>query len=418
MSTKKKILVVAESIDIDDSSGTKGRVALINSLAIAGYKLTVLHYTQKEIKIEGVECYPVKERKNNIIYFFSRVHRILNRWFKIDISDYVDNLFGFSFGFFNDAKSIEKAIKKYDPVNYAMIWTLSKGNSYRSHKAVLTLPKWHDKWYAYVHDPFPQQLYPRPYNYVPHGYRQQRLFFAEVTIKAKRIVFPSLTLKEWMQSYYEVIEGKSLIVPHQLTQVDVSQIDLPIYFDKEKFNILHAGNLLDLRNPKPIVEAYDLFLKTFPEAKENSSLIFVGKPSKYDDYLLNQKTSIPSLFVSDGYVPFNQVYKMQQESSVNLILEARSEISPFLPGKFPHCVAANKPIVYIGPYYSECKRLLGKSYPYCFEFNEIERLSLAFEKLYRVWRNQPETMVLDILDLKTYLSFANLKKVIEEDIVS
>ncbi|WP_417238891.1 UDP-glycosyltransferase [Bizionia sp.] len=418
MNKINRVLIVIESIDIDDSSGTKGRVALIHSLAKAGYKLTVLHFTQKEIELEGIDCRAIKERKGNILYLLSRVHRLLNRWFNIDISDHVDKMFGFSFGFFNDAKSIEKAIEKFDPVDYAMIWTLSKGNSYRSHKAVLALPQWHDKWYAYVHDPFPQQLYPRPYNYVPHGYRQQRFFFAEVTIKAKRIVFPSLTLKEWMQSYYEVIEGKSLIVPHQLTQVDVSQIDLPIYFDKEKFNILHAGNLLDLRNPKPIVEAYDLFLKAFPEAKENSSLIFVGKPSKYHDYLLNQKTSIPSLFVSDGYVPFNQVYKMQQESSVNLILEARSEISPFLPGKFPHCVAANKPIVYIGPYYSETKRLLGKVYPYQFDFDEIDVIVKALGELYQIWVSNSKYLYLNRSDLREYCAHDYLKGILNNEKVS
>ncbi|RXJ45401.1 glycosyltransferase family protein [Gelidibacter gilvus] len=414
-SCSNNILVVVESIDIDDSSGTKGRIALIHSLVNAGYKLTVLHFTQKEIQLEGIDCYAINERKYNIIYLLSRVQRLLNRWFSIDISKYVDTLFGFSFGFFNDAKSLEKAIGKYDPVKYDMVWTLSKGNSYRSHKAVLELPQWHDKWYAYVHDPFPQQLYPRPYNYVPYGYKKQRYFFREIAIKAKRLVFPSLKLKEWMQSYYEVINGKSLIVPHQLLQDEVHKMDLPIYFKKEKFNILFAGNLLDLRDPKPIVEAYRLFLNAYPDSKENSTLIFLGGPSKYDTYLLNQQKSMPSLYVSDGYVPFAQVYRMQQETSVNLILEAKSEISPFLPGKFPHCVAANKPIVYIGPYYSECKRLLGKEYPYVFDFEDSQMIATAFSELYEKWKFNPDHLILNRPDLIEYLISPYLKKTLTND---
>ncbi len=412
-----KILIVIESINVDDSSGTKGRVALIQSLAKAGYAVTVLHFTQKNIQLEGITCVPIKERKNNMIYLLSRLHRILIRWFKADITNMVDKLFGFSFGFFNDAKSLQRAVKKYNPEAYDMVWTLSKGNSYRSHKAVLGLPEWHDKWYAYVHDPFPQQLYPRPYNYVPHGYRQQRLFFRDITLNAKRMVFPSLFLKEWMESYYSAIEGKSLIIPHQLSSIPVAKMPLPDYFNPDKFNILHAGNLLDLRDPKLIVEAYALFLEQCPEAKDTSSLIFLGKPSMYDAYFSEQKSDMPSLYTSEDYVPFNDVYTMQQKTCINVILEAKSEISPFLPGKFAHCVSANKPIVVIGPHYSECKRLLGKEYLYCFEFNAIERLAKAFGFLYKTWQKDPKQLVLDRPDLKMYLSVDYLKKTIEQDAI-
>ncbi|MCB0447738.1 MAG: UDP-glycosyltransferase [Gelidibacter sp.] len=419
MSSKKiTLLVVIESLNVDDSSGTKGRVAFIKSLAQAGYAVTVLHFTQKELQLEGVACHAVKEQKNNVVYLLSRVHRLLNRWFKIDITNTVDKLFGFSFGFFNDANSLKSAIKHYKPEAYDMLWTLSKGNSYRSHKAVLGLPEWHEKWYAYVHDPFPQQLYPRPYNYVPHGYRQQRLFFRDITLKAKRIVFPSLLLKEWMQSYYAAIEGKSLIIPHQ-SSIDIENSDMgfPDYFKVDRFNVLHAGNLLNLRNPKPIVEAYQLFLEHYPDAVDNSSLIFLGKPSMYDAYFSKQKNVTPSLYASDDYVPFNAVYAMQQAASVNVILEAKSEISPFLPGKFAHCVAANKPIVVVGPYYSECKRLLGDGYPYCFEFDAIERLASVFGNLYTKWKKEPDQLRLDRPDLITYLSVDYLKKTIEQDTI-
>jgi len=412
-----KILIVIESINVNDSSGTKGRVALIQSFVKAGYAVTVLHLTQKNIQLEGVTCVAVNERKNNIVYLFSRLHRVLIRWFKVDITNMVDKLFGFSFGFFNDANSLQRAVKKYNPDAYDMVWTLSKGNSYRSHKAVLGLPKWHHKWYAYVHDPFPQQLYPRPYNYVPHGYRQQRLFFRDITLNAKRMVFPSLFLKEWMESYYSAIEGKSLIIPHQVSSIKVAEVPLPDCFNADAFNILHAGNLLDLRDPKPIVEAYALFLKQYPEAKDTSSLIFLGKPSKYDTYFSKQKSNMPSLYTSEDYVAFHTVYAMHQVASINVILEAKSEISPFLPGKFAHCVSANKPIVVIGPYYSECKRLLGEEYSYCFEFNAIERLAKAFGFLYKTWQKDPKQLVLDRPDLKMYLSVDYLKKTIEQDAI-
>ena len=48
MKVLKRILIVIESIDVDDSSGTKGRVALIQSLAKESNEVTVLHFTQKK----------------------------------------------------------------------------------------------------------------------------------------------------------------------------------------------------------------------------------------------------------------------------------------------------------------------------------------------------------------------------------
>ncbi len=409
-----KVLVLCESLNENDSSGTKGRVGLLKSFVKAGFSVTALHYSQKDLEIEGVECILVKENKASLLFVLSRIQRLLFRWFKINISPTVDKLFGFPFGFFNDAKSLSKAVKKFKPYDFQMIWTLSKGDSYRSHKAVLALPQWHKKWYAYVHDPYPQQLYPRPYNFVPHGYRKKRYFFRAITQKAKRVVFPSLLLKEWMQSYFVDVNGKSLIIPHQLRSIPFSKQDLPNYFDTDKFNLLHAGSLLDLRDPKPIIEAYQEFLNKVPKAKDDSSLLFIGKASVFTGYLLKQQSRIPQIYLSKDYVPFKNVYAMQQLASINIILEAKSEISPFLPGKFPHCVAANTPMFLIGPYYSECKRILGETYPYQFDFDDVDKLANAMVETYKIWQDDKEMLKLNRKDLIQYLSANHLKKVILE----
>ena len=240
MSVKLKTLVLIESLDVNDSSGTKGRVALLQSLVKAGCDVTALHYTQRDIQIPNIQCVKITERRRNVLFVLSRIHRLLYRWFKIDIGKKVDQVFGFSFGFYNDANSLKKAVTNYNPEDFDMIWTLSKGNSYRPHKAILSQPQWHSKWYAYVHDPYPQQLYPRPYNYVPAGYKQKRKFFREITLKAERVVFPSLLLKEWMQSYFTALDGKCLIIPHQIPSQQLARTEYPSYFDPKKFNLLHA----------------------------------------------------------------------------------------------------------------------------------------------------------------------------------
>jgi hypothetical protein len=410
---KKKILVTVESIDVDDSSGTKGRVALIKNMAKAGYDVTVLHYTQKEMTIDGVLCISVKENRFSRHFLLSRVQRYIHRWFKYNIGVRQERKHGFSYTWINDAKTIAKAVNRYDPNEFAMLWTFGKGNSFRMHAGVLKTPKWHSKWYAYVHDPYPQQLYPRPYNYVPEGYKKKRYFFREMTQVARWVVFPSLLLKEWMQSYFVAIEGKSLIIPHQIATVSQTGATVPSYFSSSKFTLLHAGNLLDLRDPTPLVQAFNNFCDLHPEAIKESSLIFIGKPSIFHTYLQSAIKENPAIYTSDDYVPFDQVYQMQQETTVNVILEATSEMSPFLPGKFAHCVAADKPILLIGPYYSESKRVLGETYPYIFEFKQVDVLTEAIGTLYKVWK-AGVTSRLNRPDLVEYLSVPYLKEAFEQ----
>jgi hypothetical protein len=171
MINNKKILVIAESIDINDSSGTKGRVALISNLYKVGYNVTVLHYTRRAIIIEGVKCIPIKELKFNLFYLLSRVRRLTLRFINVDLFKWVEYKFGFSFGFYNDSKSIAKGIRA-QANDYNLILTLSKGTSFRPHHAMLSLHELYNKWIAYIHDPYPYHFFPEPYNWKEPGYKQ------------------------------------------------------------------------------------------------------------------------------------------------------------------------------------------------------------------------------------------------------
>ena len=150
----KKILVVAESINVEDSSGSKANVALILNLRDIGYEVVVYHYTRQGIELEGIRCFQIKERKTNLLYFLSRGQRKIQHGLKVNLAKFFEPKFGFSFTFLNDSKSIEKALKKMD-FNPELILTLSKGASFRPHHALLGLPALHPKWMAYIHDPYP-----------------------------------------------------------------------------------------------------------------------------------------------------------------------------------------------------------------------------------------------------------------------
>ncbi|MCC8358529.1 glycosyltransferase family protein [Salinimicrobium sediminilitoris] len=405
----KKILVVAESINVEDSSGSKANVALILNLRDLGFEVVVYHYTRKRIELEGIRCIQIKERKTNLLYFLSRGQRKIQHGLKVNLARFLEPRFGFSFTFLNDSKSIEKALKKLN-FNPELILTLSKGASFRPHHALLGLPAHHPKWIAYIHDPYPFHYYPDPYNWSEPGYRQKIRFFEEVADKCRWAAFPSLGLKQWMEKHYPGFSQKSLVIPHQLREEsDTTEIDLPEFFDEKKFNLLHAGNLMKQRPPFDLIRGFQKFLKENPEAKPLSKLILIGSAQYHEEHLEKLKGEIEQFYFIKENAAFAQVLQMQKKAAVNIILESKAEESPFLPGKFPHCIAAGKPILLLGPPRSESRRLLGQDYEYWSPADDVDKISQLIKEMFELWKRDPESFILEREDLLFYLSSAHLR---------
>jgi len=404
-----RILIIVDSIDVNDSSGSKANVALIKNLATIGYAITVYHYTQKDIQLQGTTCISIREKKYTPLYFLSRTQRIIQRYFKVNLAIHLEPIFGFSFTYFNDVNSIKAVLKKLAVSKFDLVLTLSKGASFRPHYAILKSSQFHNKWLAYVHDPYPFHYYPRPYNWVEPGFKRKELFFKKVSEKAKYSGFPSLLLKDWMGSYFPNFINTGLIIPHQKMNTDEKDMKTPSFFISTKFNLLHAGNLMKPRSPKGLIIGFKIFLNKHPEAKEKACLYLIGEASYHKKLLAGYESILPELKVISNNIPFESVYAIQKKASVNIILEAKSEISPFLPGKFPHCIAAQKPILILGPYFSEVRRLLGSEYKYWSEIDDSETIAIKIEELYYNWRKNSNN--LDYNSLNDYLSVNHLKKI-------
>jgi hypothetical protein len=408
-----KILVVVDSINIEDSSGSKANVALIHNLVEAGFEVLVYHYTLKNISLEGVNCFAIPEIKYSPLYFLSRLQRVLSRNFNLNFAPFLEKLFGFSFTFFNDAISIERALKisKFQP---NLVLTLSKGASFRPHYALLQLGELHNKWMAYVHDPYPFHYYPRPYTWVESSYKQKEQFFMQVSEKAKHSAFPSQLLLEWMGSYFPNFLITGVVIPHQNSHHQVENFTFPAYFDVTKFNLLHAGNLMKQRSPEGLIEGFKLFLQHNPDARKEARLLLIGPASYHTQMLKRYQENSPEIYIHNGIVTFDEVYQLQKNVSVNVILESKSEISPFLPAKFPHCVEANKMILSLAPYYSETRRLLGDDYEYWAEVDEVEKIAVLIRELFQLWKQNPDNLLLNRIDLEEYLSATHLKETIND----
>ncbi len=405
-----KILVISESINVEDSSASKVNLALITNLKKAGHQLKVLHFSHKEIKLSGIDCLLIKENRTSLFFILSRLVSAFQRLTKIYINKDIERFIGFSFTHTNDTLAIKKSIKKNLDFNPDLVLTLSKGGSFRPHRAMLKLPKIQNKWLAYIHDPYPFHFYPRPYNWVEKSYQHKENFMLQITEKAKHLAFPSQLLKDWLESYFPAIENKSLIIPHQINQEEIKN-ELPNFFDKNQFSLLHGGNLLKQRNPKFLIEGYLNFIKNHPEAIKNSKLYLIGGNDSHSSFLESYKYN-DSIFILN-YLEYNKMQTLEMNASVNIILEAISEISPFLPGKFPNCVKANKPIFILGPYYSEVKRLLGTDYPYWSEANDVNSIEKIITTLYTIWIKDPQLLQLNRSDLFEYSNEIYLKKIFE-----
>lgn len=409
---RKKILVVADTIDLNHSSGGKANYALVQSLVKSGFSVCVFHYSHQEVLIPNVAIQLIHEKRFTWKFFCSRLVNKIRKYTSWKLNDTVEKLFGFSFTFFNDVKSIHQAIKKVDINQYDWVFTLSYASSFRSHAAVLKLPHWHAKWLAYVHDPYPMHSYPRPYDWVEPGHTFKRNFFLQIAQHAKYMSYPSQYLAEWMESYYPIAKGKTVIIPHQMAEVNEKPYDVNVFGTKQEFRILHAGNLMSARNPMALVQAFQLFLQQHPEACEHSKLIFVGMLGVFQDPIHQVQKECQNIIVSDGYMPFEQTIALQKEVSINVILEAKGPYSPFLPGKITHAVMANKPILALGPYYSEVRRLLGHDYPYWAEIDQVQLIANHLSAIYQKWQHEGK-VALHRPDLTDYLSEKYLEKTIQ-----
>lgn len=407
----KNISIVVDSIDEDEGSGAKANIALIESLLAEQYNVTVYHYTRKEIQLPSVNCIMIPEKKRNAYYLLGRIQRVLARNTGININSIVEKALGFSFTYLNDVNSIKKQLTEIRETD--LIITLSQGASFRPHNALLKMPHLHSKWMAYVHDPYPFHFYPEPYNWNENGYRKKEFFFRMVSEKSKYSAFPSVFLKAWMGQFFPRFLITGVVIPHQLRTESVKQVTLPDYFQKEKFTLLHAGNLMKQRSPEGLIKGFKLFLSNHPEASDMANLLLVGPASYHQQLITSFLPSTQALSFINSNVPFETVYNLQNHASVNVILEAKSTVSPFLPGKFPHCIMAGKPILSLAPEQSETKRLLGKDYPYWAEQDDEQKIAEIISQLFVLWKKNNGVTKLDRPDLTAYLSSAHLKEVLD-----
>lgn len=385
--TRNKLMIVVDSIDIDNSSGARANLALINNLSQYFY-LRVYHYSFKVIQLPAIETTLISEDRRNWRFIISRLHRLTRRHLKIDLNKMIENFIGFSFTFLNDLYSFKNSLSSVPIENIDLIITLSQGTSFLPHFAILEFPECHSKWIANIHDPYPMAAYPKAYAFKSAGTRIKFRLMQQVLRESKNVIFPSLLLSDWVSKFYEICETKKIIIPHQidfnLPDCDANNLNI---IDSNEFSVLHAGNLLSQRNPIPLIRAFN-HLCNLSDQSIKMKLFFIGPLCRTHSIHISEENLSAVKFLPT--LNFADTYQLQRLCNVNVILEAHDELSPFLPGKFAHCIAAGNPILLIGPEISESRRLLGEDYPYYAPPNDFESIFSCLEQLLQNWKlNKP-----------------------------
>ncbi|WP_194767999.1 hypothetical protein [Tamlana sp. I1] len=372
------ILVLAESLRINETSSGIVSSTFISALKKGGHNVTCLYEKFKKplaiCWLEGVELreitYGIHEKK--ALDFIPKLRAIptfldgYNRRFKNQIMSWKHEI---------ESTLLNSGIE--------LIIVLGSGSSFLPHFAMLQV-KTKIPWIANFHDPYPMSLYPDPYRKKRNLiYRKQEGYTKEIIRKATLVSFPSLLLKDLMQQSFPEIKNKSLILPHigvELNNLPTNENDQLVILNKSKFNILHAGTLLGPRKIDSLFQAFEKFINSKTEIKENAVLTVLGKVAKEHSNII-KRNNLNYKIITER-VSYKRSLELTKQADISLIIEADAETSPFMPGKLADLIFLEKPILALTPLNSETLRVLGDNYPYTARTNDVDEI---YNQLLTMW---------------------------------
>ena len=79
--------------------------------------IEVLHYTRKEIILDGISTTAIKEKRRSLFFVLSRMEAFLGIHLKLSFNRMVEKKLGFSFTLLNDRNSIISFLRRIKPDN-------------------------------------------------------------------------------------------------------------------------------------------------------------------------------------------------------------------------------------------------------------------------------------------------------------
>ena len=155
----------------------------------------------------------------------------------------------------------------------------------------------------------------------------------------------------------------------------------------EKFTLSHIGSLLSDRNPRVLWKAISELRKENPDFKQDFQLKLVGRVSEDVLKTLNE-FKLQECLENKGYLSNDEALKEMRASQVLLLIEIDSEeTKAIIPGKLFEYMAAERPILAIGPEEADMYEIIqqtntGKVALYS-EKDKIREILLTYYEAYK-----------------------------------
>lgn len=206
------------------------------------------------------------------------------------------------------------------------------------------------KWIADFRDPWTSIGYHKELKLTDKSAQKHKDLERLVLTKADNILTTSYTTKQ----EFAAITQKPI---HVITNgYDIETIEKPPL--DTKFTISHIGSLLSKRNPHILWKALNEILQENEQFKSDFQLQLIGKVSSeiidtIKEFQLDNYLNVL------GYVSHTEALKYQRSSQVLLLIEIDSfETIGIIPGKVFEYMAAERPILSIGPKQSDVEKII------------------------------------------------------------
>lgn len=206
------------------------------------------------------------------------------------------------------------------------------------------------KWVADFRDPWTTIGYHKQLKLTDASKQKHKDLEKQVLTTADQIIVTSHTTK----TEFEQITKKPIEVitnGYDKESVEDFQMD-------SKFSLAHIGSLLSKRNPDILWKVLSELIAENDSFSKDLQLNFIGLVS--DSVLDSIKNYNLSDYINKvGYVSHKQAITYQKKSQILLLIEINSEDTKcIIPGKLFEYMAANRPIISIGPIGSDVEKII------------------------------------------------------------
>lgn len=372
----KKILILAESINKNQSSEGIATVNFINAIDTDVFDVICVFYEFPQFELSIIDWINPKVKlihiKNNSFdVFFSKFSKVKNFFSKYYGVSLLKEYRVYRFRKFLD--------KNFNHFKFDLIFSRTVATSICSHRALIssTISKY-NKTLIYFNDPVPFSLMPFPYS---NGISFNPLFDKKEIAHVKNIIkystaiaSPSMLLNNFFLNLLNDFKKSNFTFPHLYLNSNINlDIDISNYLDLSKINITHCGSLLIGRDPSCLISSIVSLFKEFPEFKNKVSINFFG-PIFAGHMKYIESLDHDFIRVINKRFSHEESLALMYQSSLPVLIEAAAVESPFMPVKLAELIGISKPFLVLSPKKSEVRRILGEEYDLQTEVNNSKEI--------------------------------------------